>query len=598
AFLIPYFSCSFIIGFPMLYLELTLGQFARVGPAVAYGRLRPALQGIGWAMVCMSLLVCIYYNMVVAWTLIYLFKIVTGSSSQWASCRNDYNTAYCSSSMEDDRCTNELSAQMNGSITAFYFNSACYSVNDSAVAEIQAKMFADKSPTSPAEEFFENYVLEKTATLDTLGGVNFKLVLAYAVAWLITGLVLRKGVKLIGKVAFITATVPYVIIAILFAKSVTLEGAIVGMDFYILKPDLSAVWNPAAWRAAATHVSYSLSIGFGGILSMSSFNPSHHNCFRDAAIITIADALMSVFGGTAVFSVLGFMATQLNVPVTEVVQSGTSLAFVAYPEALSRMAVSWLWALLFFVMILLLGVSTQFGFAECICTALHDQFPLLRAHKAKTVAGVCVALYFCGFIMCTRAGVFFFNIFNDYSSSFALAFVLFLELVLICYIYGWREYITDLRSMFGWPKNKFTAFFGATGHYVAFIWRFVAPLQCVVIFVFALMTQATYDLTYGKGNRLYVLPRWCIAFGWFLSILPLLFLPVFAFANYFKFKRQGIDSRELMRLQKKWPSYARHAKQAATEHTNGDGIVHRVPVRPTESDDAFAAWWEGERTKV
>lgn len=49
--------------------------------------------GIGWAMVCMSLLVCIYYNMVVAWTLIYLFKIVTGSSSQWASCRNDYNTA-------------------------------------------------------------------------------------------------------------------------------------------------------------------------------------------------------------------------------------------------------------------------------------------------------------------------------------------------------------------------------------------------------------------------------------------------------------------------------------------------------------------------
>lgn len=64
-------------------------------------------------------------------------------------------------------------------------------------------------------------------------------------AWVITGLVLCKGVKLIGKVAFVTATVPYVIIAILFARSVTLEGAIVGMDFYILKPDLSAVWNPA-----------------------------------------------------------------------------------------------------------------------------------------------------------------------------------------------------------------------------------------------------------------------------------------------------------------------------------------------------------------
>lgn len=76
--------------------------------------------------------------------------------------------------------------------------------------------------------------------------------------------------------------------------------------------------------------------------------------------------------------------------------------------------------------------------------------------------------------------MFFFNIFNDYSSSFALAFVLFLELMLICYIYGWREYVADLRTMFGWPKNKFTAIFGATGHYVSFIWRFVAPLQSAV----------------------------------------------------------------------------------------------------------------------
>ncbi|KAH7693072.1 neurotransmitter transporter-like protein, partial [Aphelenchoides avenae] len=44
AFLIPYLTCSVLIGFPMLYLELTLGQFARVGPGVAYGRIRPILQ--------------------------------------------------------------------------------------------------------------------------------------------------------------------------------------------------------------------------------------------------------------------------------------------------------------------------------------------------------------------------------------------------------------------------------------------------------------------------------------------------------------------------------------------------------------------------
>ena len=48
---------------------------------------------------------------------------------------------------------------------------------------------------------------------------------------------------------------------------------------------------------------------------------------------------MSVFGGTAVFCVLGFMAKQLGQPIDRVVQSGTGLAFVAYPEAfLSELA--------------------------------------------------------------------------------------------------------------------------------------------------------------------------------------------------------------------------------------------------------------------
>jgi solute carrier family 6 amino acid transporter-like protein 5/7/9/14 len=50
---------------------------------------------------------------------------------------------------------------------------------------------------------------------------------------------------------------------------------------------------------------------------------------------------MSILGGTAVFSVLGFLSAQLSIPISQVVQSGTSLAFVAYPEALSRMPLSW-----------------------------------------------------------------------------------------------------------------------------------------------------------------------------------------------------------------------------------------------------------------
>jgi SNF family Na+-dependent transporter len=62
---------------------------------------------------------------------------------------------------------------------------------------------------------------------------------------------LCKGVKIIGKLSYITATVPYIFCLFLFLRSITLEGAMIGMDFYLFKPDFSIVFDPAVWRAAA-----------------------------------------------------------------------------------------------------------------------------------------------------------------------------------------------------------------------------------------------------------------------------------------------------------------------------------------------------------
>lgn len=169
-------------------------------------------------------------------------------------------------------------------------------------------------------------MLEKTPSMDTLGGINPKVLIALAAAWIMTALVLVKGVKMIGKISGFTATVPYFIIVLLFARGVTLDGASIGLDFYLLKPDMSVIFDADTWRVAATHVCYSLAIGFGGLLSLSSFNTHHHNCFKDAMIITLADGFMSMFGGTAVFSVLGFMAKQLHADIDTVVQRLDGLA--------------------------------------------------------------------------------------------------------------------------------------------------------------------------------------------------------------------------------------------------------------------------------
>ena len=131
------------------------------------------------------------------------------------------------------------------------------------------------------------------------------------------------------------------------------------------------VLEPRAWMDAATQMFYSLSIGFGALIAFSSYMPRKNNCNHDAITVVLANCGTSLFSGIVVFSFLGHRQHVTGTKVTEI-SPGPGLAFMTFCEAFLLMDVSPLWAILFFFMLILLGIDSEFGTLEGAVAPLYD----------------------------------------------------------------------------------------------------------------------------------------------------------------------------------------------------------------------------------
>ena len=72
SFLIPYAVMLIFVGLPAFFLELSLGQYARVGANKVFGRMAPAFNGLGYSMIVLGFLAHNNGVLIIAWSLYYL----------------------------------------------------------------------------------------------------------------------------------------------------------------------------------------------------------------------------------------------------------------------------------------------------------------------------------------------------------------------------------------------------------------------------------------------------------------------------------------------------------------------------------------------
>lgn len=240
-----------------------------------------------------------------------------------------------------------------------------------------------------------------------------------------------------------------------------------GLSFF-LEPNFAALKDPTIWLSAYGQVFFSLSLGFGTLIAYASYTPKNSDITNNAFIVSLADCGISYMAGFAIFSTLGYLAFSQGLPVQDVVSKGPGLAFIVYPTALSLMPLGAILAVLFFIMLLTLGIDSLFSMVEGVIAGVHDKWGF---SKGKLVGLYCIFAFMMGLLFASKAGLYWLDIIDHFVTEYTLLLVGLFQ----CVAVGWFSNISQARQ----EINKQSDF--SLGIWWELCIKYIAPVILVAI---------------------------------------------------------------------------------------------------------------------
>ncbi|XP_059134954.1 orphan sodium- and chloride-dependent neurotransmitter transporter NTT5 isoform X2 [Peromyscus eremicus] len=523
SFLLVYLILLLLVGIPLLYMEMIIGEWLCVDNIRAWKQLVPWLSGLGYCSMLACVLVSLYNSVLISWSLIYLGQSFV-NPPPWSYCPVVGNV-----SLIDLSCLRTVPHQH------FWYHTTLQASNQ-------------------MEEGVEVLVLNITLCL--------------LATWTFLCVIMIVRIKISALIQIFSIFFLYVLLLCFFLRSLFLQGAMASLR-RLVTTELSSLLSVDMWRQAGGHVIYSLGLGMGTIITFSSSQNRGDNYIKLAAFMAAANLVTSLLSTSIIFLVLGFWTTtsgsscveknvsnlirmigegvlpqtswlpkdiihrppqeylnwvgQLPRNLQKEVMESPGLAYVIFSQVVSLFPGSSFWAIMFFMVLVITGLFTMIMLLEGIVLPLQNNIPTFTKYPKLVPVVVCLGGLLGSLIFTSRPGSYMVLLLDDHLVPMVLVTIVMFQNLSLAWVYGIRRFRAEM--------------FGQLGRLVwapfTFLWSYVTlPTLLTLFIIYFLNLYHREPLNYIAWNNSMgqevKQPYQKIVLSWvtFLSILALLPIPV------------------------------------------------------------------------
>ncbi|WP_180124605.1 sodium-dependent transporter [Acinetobacter sp. YH12097] len=304
------------------------------------------------------------------------------------------------------------------------------------------------------------------------------LVIVWAVVMFILYGGVRRGVELANKI-FMPLLI--VLFSILVIQALRLPGAAEGLNAFFT-PNWEAMTDYKVWLAAFGHIFFSLSIGFGIMLTYASYLKAKTNLTGSGVVVALANSSFEILAGIGVFAALGFMAQSSGVPVKEVVSGGIGLAFIAFPKIISSMGAGGdLFGFLFFASLVVAGITSMVSILQVPIAAFQDKLGWSKNKAVTIVAGGSAIVS--TLLFSTQSAITFVDIIDYFANNIGIVGGGLLSIILVSWFH--RPLMKQLQE----HANQYSSI--KLGQGWNFLLTVITPISLLVALVLTIKAVAT-----------------------------------------------------------------------------------------------------------